>query len=125
MNINLFLGLLCLLILYIHSGYQKTIDTTKTAKYLQRKMPMLPINICMFGIIMVIILEVFGSLFLLYSAYTDKYKKEAYYTVIAFILFNIVVTFIFHNPFEKGELLNFMKNLSITGGFVLLLDRFN
>jgi uncharacterized membrane protein YphA (DoxX/SURF4 family) len=105
--------------------YEKIINTTKTANYLQRKLPMLPTNICVFGIILVIILEVFGSLFLLYSAYTDKYKKEAYYTVIVFILFNIVVTFLFHNPLEKNELLNFMKNLSITGGFILLLDRFN
>lgn len=125
MNNNLFFGSLCLLILYIHSGYEKTIDTTKTAKYLQRKLPMLSTNICIFGIILVIILEVFGSLFVLYSAYTGKYKKEAYYTVIAFIFFNIVVTYIFHNPYEKGEFLNFMKNLSITGGFILLLDRFN
>jgi uncharacterized membrane protein YphA (DoxX/SURF4 family) len=122
MNNNLFVGLLCILILYIYSSYEKILDVDGTAQSLHKKLNFLPMEICTFGIILVIILEGIGSLFLLYFAYTNKYKEYAYNTIIAFILFNIVVTLIYHNPFEKKQFTNFLKNLSITGGFILLLD---
>jgi len=122
MNNNLFVGLLCMLILYMYSSYEKILDVNKTAQSLHKKLDFLPMKICILGIILVIILEGIGSLFLLYSAYTNKYKEYAYNTIIAFILFNIVVTFIYHSPFIKKEQVNFMKNLSITGGFIILLE---
>jgi uncharacterized membrane protein YphA (DoxX/SURF4 family) len=74
---------------------------------------------------MVIILQIFGSAIILYSAYTNEYRQNAYYSVVAFIIFNIVATLIFHFPPVGEEYYNFLKNLSITGGFILLLDRFN
>jgi uncharacterized membrane protein YphA (DoxX/SURF4 family) len=121
MNNNLFIGSLCLLILYIHSSYGKIMDVTGNAESLHGKTN-LPMNICILGIIMVIILELFVSLFVLYSIYTDKYKEYLYYTVWLFIIFNITVSLIYHNPFEKKQLSGFLKNISITGGFILLLE---
>lgn len=122
---NLYFASLCILILYIYSGYQKIFDVNKTAESLHNKFTLfeIPINICVLGIIMVIILEIVGSYVILYSTYTDTYKKEAYNVVLAFIIFNIVVTLIYHNPFEKKEFSNSLKNLSITGGFILLLNQ--
>jgi len=119
---NLFVGTLFLLILYIYSSHGKIIDVSGTATTLNNKTN-LPMNICVLGIIMVIILELFGSLFVLYSIYTKTNKEYTYYMVWAFIIFNIVVTLIYHNPLEKKQFSNFLKNLSITGGFVLLLDQ--
>ena len=118
---NLFIGTLCILILYIYSSYGKIIDVIGTAELLHRKTN-LHMNICILGIIIVIILELFGSLFVLYSIYTNTNKKYTYYTIWVFIIFNIVVTLIYHNPFEQKQFTNFLKNLSITGGFILLLD---
>jgi uncharacterized membrane protein YphA (DoxX/SURF4 family) len=126
MNNNLFLGSLCLLLLYIYSSYGKIIDINGTAESLHGKLlhvMNLPMNLCQLAIIGVIILELFGSLFVLYSIYTKEYKEYLYYVVLAFIAFNILATALYHNPFEKKELVNFLKNLSITGGFVLLLDQ--
>jgi len=100
-------------------------DVNGTATSLHSKLNILPMSICTLGIIGVIILELFGSLFVLYSAYTNKYNLYAYYTIIAFIIFNIMVTMIYHYPINKKEFMNFLKNLSITGGFILLLDRYN
>ena len=119
---NLFVGTLCLLILYIHSSYGKIMDVSGNAESLHRKTN-LPMNICVLGIILVIILELFLSLFVLYSIYNKINKEYTYYTVWAFIIFNIVVTLIYHNPLEKKQFTNFLKNLSITGGFILLLDQ--
>lgn len=97
-------------------------DVSGTATSLQSKIN-LPMNICVLGIIMVIILELFGSLFVLYSIYTKTNKEYTYNMVWAFIIFNIAATIIYHNPLDKKQFTNFLKNLSITGGFVLLLNQ--
>jgi polyferredoxin len=60
-----------------------------------------------------------------YSIHNNTNKKEVYYTVIAFILFNIMATLLYHYPSNKKEFINLLKNLSITGGFILLLDKFS
>lgn len=122
MNNNVLLGSVCLLILYIYSSYGKIIDVSGTARSLQQKTN-LPMLICTLGIVGVIILELFGSLFVVYSIYTDKYKEYLYYTVWLFIIFNIAASMIYHNPFEKKQLSGFLKNVSITGGFILLLEQ--
>jgi uncharacterized membrane protein YphA (DoxX/SURF4 family) len=122
---NLFLGSFCLLVLYVLSGYEKIMTPHRNAKYLHHHYSILPMNLCVLAIYIVIILEIFGSLIILYSAYTNQYRQYAYYSVVALIIFNIVATLIFHFPPVGDEYYNFLKNLSITGGFILLLDRFN
>ena len=99
------------------------LDINKTAESLHNKLDILPMNLCNLAIIGVIILEFFGSIFVLYSIYNNTNKKEVYYTVLAFILFNIMATLLYHYPNSKKEFINFMKNLSITGGFILLLEQ--
>lgn len=121
----LFIGSVCLLTLYLLSAIGKTLNLSGSAKYLQSKLKFLPTGLCIFAIVMVIILKIFASSFILYSAYTNKHKRFAYYSVIALILFNILTTLIFHFPPVDKEYINSLKNLAITGGFVLLLDRFN
>ena len=120
-----FIGSLCLLILYLLSAFSKVQNIEGTAKYLQSKLTFLPTSICIIGIIMVILLKFFGSGIILYSAFTNQFKQYAYYAVLAFIAFNIAASFIFHFPPIGDEYINFLKNLSITGGFILLLDRFS
>lgn len=126
MNNNLFLGALCLLPLYIYSSYGKIMDVNGTAESLHGKLlPVvkLPMSLCHLAIIGVIILELFGSLFVIYSTYTGKYKEYLYDVILIFIAFNILATMLYHFPDGKKELVNFLKNLSITGGFILLLDQ--
>jgi uncharacterized membrane protein YphA (DoxX/SURF4 family) len=124
MKNNILVASICLLSLYVYSSYGKIIDVNGTAKSLNTKLNILPMNLCILAIYMVIILELFGSLFLVYSIYTDNYKEYAYYTVIAFIGFNILATLLYHMPVSKKELVNSLKNISITGGFILLLEHF-
>ena len=122
MNNNIFIGSICILVLYIYSGYEKILDLNKTAESLHSKLNILPMNLCIIAIIGVIILELFGSLFIIYSVYNNTNKEEVYYTIIAFILFNIMATLLYHYPNNHKQLMNFLKNLSITGGFVFLLE---
>lgn len=122
MNKDIVTGTVCLLILYIYSSYEKIIDLNGTAKSLNTKIPELSMNLCILGIIIVIILELFGSLFLIYSVYTNRYREYAYNTVLAFIIFNIIVSLVYHYPSSYKQFMNFLKNVSITGGFIILLD---
>jgi uncharacterized membrane protein YphA (DoxX/SURF4 family) len=121
---KLFIGSLCLLTLYLLSAFGKVQNINGMAQYLQSKLTFLPINLCILAIILVILLQSIGSSFILYSAFTNQYKQIAYYIVLAFIAFNILASLIFHFPPIGKEYMNFIKNLSITGGFILLLDRF-
>ena len=120
---NIFISTICLLALYVYSSYGKIMDINGTAESLHSKLNMLPMNLCVLAIVGVIILELFGSLFVVYSLYTKEYKKYLYYVVLAFILFNVLATILYHNPSNKKEIINFLKNLSITGGFILLLEQ--
>ena len=121
---NLFIGSLCLLTVYLLSAFSKVQNINGTAQYLQSNLTFLPINLCILAIILVILFQSLGSSFILYSAFTNKYKQIAYYIVLGFIAFNILASLIFHFPPIGKEYNNFIKNLSITGGFILLLDRF-
>ena len=121
MNI-IILGSLCLLIVYLLSAFSKVQNINGTANYLQSRLTFLPFFICVIGIILVITLQSLGSGVILYSTFTNQYNNLAYYVVLAFIAFNIAASFIFHFPPVGKEYLNFIKNLSITGGFILLLD---
>jgi len=101
MKTNLVLASTCLISLYVYSSYGKIMDVNGTATSLHSKLDILPMNLCVLAIYMIIILEIFGSLFLVYSIYSDNYKEYAYYTVIAFIVFNILATLLYHNPVNK------------------------
>lgn len=123
-RLYLFFSCVCLLVLYLLSGIHKVMDLYGTAESLHKKINMLPRGVCVFGIVLVILLEIVGGSIVLFAAYTGRYKKLAYYAVLGFILFNIVATLIFHFPTVKGNENDFLKNLSITGGFLLLLEQF-
>jgi len=122
---SLFIGSLCLVTIYLLSAVGKIQNLSGTAKYLQNKLTFLPIEICLFAIIMVIILQLLAPSFILFSAITNKAKSYAFISAIALISFNILATAIFHFPPVGEEYLNFVKNLSVTGGLILLLGRFN
>ena len=113
----------CLLLLYIVSSVDIIMNFTKTSKMLKEKIKIhIPLLFCKLVIFLVILLKTLGSMTILYSIITKKYKKVAYYLILALILFNIAATLLFHiTPFER-EKTNMLKNVAITGGLILLLN---
>lgn len=75
-------------------------------------------------IIGVILLLTLGSGIILYSAYTDQYKIYAYVSCVLLAVFTAMTILIFHFPTDPKEIIPFMKNLSITGGLMLLSTKF-
>ena len=80
------------------------------------------------GMIAVIILEILGSLALLFlvfwnmknknSKQNDINKKIIIGILVAFILFILLVTIIYHPP-SKHKMIPFMSNISIMGIFCI------
>lgn len=126
-NYMYILATILLLSLFIFSSINKMRNLEGTANYLKSGINLnIPFLLYKLAIIMVIILQFIGSNFVIYSMITNNYKLVAYYIVLGLILFTLLATLIFHNPLIKdGETINLLKNISLIGGLILLLDKFN
>jgi putative oxidoreductase len=94
--------------LFIVAGLQKIPGYESTAGYMDAMG--VPGSLLPF----VIALEIVGGL-----AIAVGYRTR----VVAFLLagFTMLTAFIFHSPLDPAEHTQFMKNLAITGGFLLLV----
>lgn len=73
-------------------------------------------------ITLVIALEIIAPCIIVYYAVTKERKVEAYYSVIALIIFTVLATLIYHFPdfsnYKKS--LAFWANVSLVGGLWLM-----
>ena len=127
----LLLGYILILSQFIYSGFNKILYFNKKVNILQKKTHnFFPKLISEMGMVAVIILEILGSLGLLFlvfwniknknSKQNDINKKIMIGILLAFILFILLATIIYHPP-SKGKMIPFMSNISIMGIFVLLI----
>jgi uncharacterized membrane protein YphA (DoxX/SURF4 family) len=122
---TLFISSILLVLMYLISGYDKIMDMKGNAISLKNKTGLnLPFTLFLLAILIVILLEIVGSTIILYSSYTGKNKKLAYYSTNGLIAFTILASLIYHMPVELNNHALF-KNIAITGGLILLADRFN
>lgn len=122
---TLFIASILIVLMYLISGYDKIMDVKGNATSLKNKTGLnLPFTLFILAIVIVILLEVAGSASILYSSYTGKSKELAYYSTYGLIGFTILATLIYHMPVELNNH-SLFKNIAITGGLVLLADRFN
>ena len=69
----------------------------------------------------VIILEVIGSLYIVYYFLYGGLDKEIIQKICqAFIVFLIVVTYLYHPPWDK--MIPFLSNVTTTGGLLLIYN---
>ena len=76
------------------------------------------------SILLVVLLEIFAPLIILFSLLTNKYKLYAYYSSISLSIFTILATLIYHFPPYGSQYYAFIKNLAATGGLLLLSEKF-
>lgn len=105
--------------MFIYSGFNKISGFEKKVLTLQTKTH-LPYIINVFGMISVILLEIIGSfimiLHFLMNNLINIYLVK--FTVILFLLFLIVVTFLYHPPTDK--LIPFLSNMTTFGGLLYI-----
>jgi uncharacterized membrane protein YphA (DoxX/SURF4 family) len=117
-----------LLLVFLISGYEKLFIIKDTANSLQNKLnwQFIPSNLYILAIIIVVIIELVCPSIILYSLHTNTYKQEAFYSCLALVGFTILATLIYHNPaLSQKEYYNFLKNVSIIGGLLILSNNFN
>ena len=133
LNRNLkIIGIILASIMFIWSGFNKILNFNKKVSILQKKIG-LGEHICRFGMILVIVLEIIGFLFLieyflkqsyLYSVFDKlnifmKISQEELIQIILLLLllFIFVVTIIYH-PFDIKKPIPFLSNLTTFGLFL-------
>jgi uncharacterized membrane protein YphA (DoxX/SURF4 family) len=117
-----------LTIMFIISGINKIYTFDETVNSLEQKLEYnINLDFFKFVIFIVILLEIIAPIIIINYAFTGKYKKEAYYSVIALIIFTILATLIYHFPnftnYKKS--LGFWANMSLLGGLLLLAKSIN
>jgi uncharacterized membrane protein YphA (DoxX/SURF4 family) len=121
---TLFIASILLVLMYLISGYGKIMDINGNATSLKNQTGLnLHFNLFILAIVIVILLEIVGSYFIVYSAYTSKYKKQAYYSAYGLIAFTILASLLYHMPVTLNNHALY-KNIAVIGGLMLLADRF-
>jgi putative oxidoreductase len=109
------LGRLLMSVMFITSGFGKLVGFTATAHMIESKGVPLPVIAAAFAVL----IELGGGLAILFGWKTR-------WTALAFVVFLIVITPIFHGFWtmegaaRQANQINFMKNLTILGGFLVL-----
>ena len=113
------LAILLFYIMFIYSGINK-IKTFSTKVETLGKKTELPNIINQLGMIGVILLEIVGSILIIYDNYNKNVipKLLIDFTKIQFLLFLIVVTFLYHPPTDK--IIPFLSNLTTFGGLLYM-----
>lgn len=123
-----FLGVVCLLSLLIVSAFGKITGFDGHVNMIYSKIGFnyLPKWFSQLTIVVVIAMLFIGSALLLVTSFTDtmkKYETLNKISVCGFILFLVLATLYFHNIIvNPSEKYNFLKNLSIIGGLILLFE---
>ena len=119
-------GLIFILLIYFLSGINKLFNFSLTAngineKFIFNKLPKFITNVCLLSVILVWII---GSVLLVYAKLKNK-NNFGRFLSITFLLFTLIITGYYHNPIiDSSQKIQFLKNLSIMGSFVLTLDSF-
>lgn len=106
-------------IMFIYSGFRKITSFPSNVSVLQGKTH-LPLIINQLGMIGVILLEIVGaSLLIYYELYpTSLPRWFAQLIYLTFMAFMIVVTFLYHPPWDK--MIPFLSNLTTFGAFLYI-----
>ena len=113
-------AVLLFFIMFIYSGIMKILGFSKKTKHL-KTITHLPSPINELGMIGVILLEIIGSLIILYYFWGGNIPQEIVkYTIGIFLLFLIVVTFLYHPPTDK--IIPFLSNVTTFGGLLLIYN---
>lgn len=115
------IAVLLFFIMFIYSGFNKIPNFVKNTKGLS-KLTGLPSPINELGMIGVIILEIIGSFIMIYYFLGGKLipKEFVKYTALAFLLFLVVVTPLYHPPTDK--IIPFLSNVTTFAGLLLIYN---
>lgn len=102
------LGRVLMAVIFVLSGFQKLTHYSDTQHYLEH------MGILGMLLPLVILLELGGGIALVLGAYT----RVTAFLLAGFCLLTAVV--VHYHPGDQAQMINFMKNLAMCGGFLIL-----
>ena len=116
-----------LLLMFFLAGINKISNFNSTVSGFKSKffMKNLPNIFYTLIIVSVIILEIVAPIIIMIDI-SGYYPLQAlsFFSTIGLAIFTILATLMYHPPTVPKEKINFMKNMSITGGLILLSSFF-
>lgn len=116
------IAIILFFVMFLYSGINKILNFNKKVSGLKSKVN-LSEDICSLGMILVILLEIVGSLVIYYNIINPgqfRYITDLIYK--AFLLFLVVVTAIYHPPTDK--IIPFLSNVTTFAGILYLYADF-
>ena len=114
------IAIICFFIMFIYSGINKIPNFVKNTNGLSKKTGF-PYPINELGIIGVILLEIIGSLLIIYYFLYGGIDRDIIRNIcLLFLLFLIVVTPLYHPPTKN--IIPFLSNVTTFGGLLLIFD---
>ena len=116
-----------ILLMYFIAGINRFLNFNATVSgfkniFFLKKLPNLFYQL---AIVLVVVIEIVAPIIILYSIQTDTMSKMAYFSSIGLAMFTVFATLIYHFPPKGSSYYAFMKNLTATGGLLLLSTFFN
>ena len=111
-------------IMFVYSGVMKVINFDKKVDILYKK-TLLPKILNVLGMIGVILLEIIGSIILVFDTLYENTVPEQIikFIYILYFLFLVVVTFLYHPP--NSHMIPFLSNVTTFGGLLYIyFDKF-
>jgi len=115
-----------ILLMYFLAGINKARNFSDTVSGFKNVffMKKLPSIFYQLSISIVILLEILAPLIIIYSLKTNLYSGLAYFSSIFLAGFTVLATIIYHFPPQGSAYYPFIKNLTATGGLMLLSTLF-
>ena len=111
-------------IMFVYSGVMKVINFDKKVDILGKK-TLLPKTLNILGMIGVILLEIIGSIVLVFDTLYENTVSEQIikFIYILYFIFLVVVTFLYHPP--NSQMIPFLSNVTTFGGLLYIyFDKF-
>ena len=111
-------------IMFVYSGVMKVINFDKKVDILGKK-TLLPKILNILGMIGVILLEIIGSIVLVFDTLYENTVSEQIikFIYILYFIFLVVVTFLYHPP--NSHMIPFLSNVTTFGGLLYIyFDKF-
>lgn len=119
MELNIIIILIILM--YFISGLQKSTNFDNVVKGLKSRLGInMPYYIYQMIILLVIILEILGPLFIVKGSFDRNYKEIGIYSAYGLVIFTILATLIYHFPPFGNTYYAFISNITSIGALLLV-----
>ena len=119
------LGIILVIAIFVFSGINKILNFNSNVDSLSKKfnyIKNIPHIIFTIIIIIAIIIVIGAPIIILCNNFNYIGNDIARYAVVSLLIFTVIATLLYHLPTDDGQMIHFLKNLSLIGGLLLYYE---